>query len=119
MLKILKHSTDTLPPPNPQTSFQADRNPPPYTELGSHPDALGVLLGLDLDGVLEVEDSFALPAGETSLGGEQIVFAISLTGSQLVLCQTPTTPARGPNARFPSGNLPIDAQRRFRHARGN
>jgi len=36
--------------------------------LSSHTDALGVLLGLDLDGTLEVEDSFALPSGETSLG---------------------------------------------------
>lgn len=65
----MKHSTDSLPPP-PAGTFQQDRNQPPPTNLSSHPDATGVLLGLDLDGVMEVEDCFALPAGETSLGGE-------------------------------------------------
>ena len=65
----MKHSTDSLPPPPAQT-FQQDRNQPPPTNLSSHPDALGILLGLDLDGVMEVEDCFALPAGENSLGGE-------------------------------------------------
>lgn len=68
-LKMLKHSTDSLPQP-PAHSFQQDRQAPPHTALSSHPDAMGVLLGLDLDGVMEVEDSFALPGGETSLGGE-------------------------------------------------
>ncbi|TYJ56826.1 hypothetical protein B9479_002436 [Cryptococcus floricola] len=66
-LKIMKHSTDILPAP-PASVLQQDRNPPPPTELSSHVDALGVLVGLDLDGVMEVEDSFALPGGETSLG---------------------------------------------------
>lgn len=66
LLKILKHSTDDLPPPS-QATLQQDRNPPPSNDLSSHTDALGVLLGLDLDGTLEVEDSFALPSGETSL----------------------------------------------------
>src|SRR5689334_16741500 len=65
----MKHSTDQLPPP-PAATYQQDRNAPPPTNLSSHPDAVGVLLGLDLDGVMEVEDSFALPSGETSLGGE-------------------------------------------------
>ena len=37
------------------------------TELSSKTDALGIILGLDLDGVLEIEDSFALPGGETTL----------------------------------------------------
>ncbi|RSH87158.1 hypothetical protein EHS25_003649 [Saitozyma podzolica] len=67
LLKIMKHSTDQLPPP-PAATYQQDRNAPPPTNLSSHPDAVGVLLGLDLDGVMEVEDSFALPSGETSLG---------------------------------------------------
>ncbi|WWC72822.1 uncharacterized protein I206_106786 [Kwoniella pini CBS 10737] len=66
-LKIMKHSTDILPPP-PANTLQQDRNAPPPTALSSHTDCLGVLLGLDLDGVMEVEDSFALPGGETSLG---------------------------------------------------
>ncbi|BEI95280.1 hypothetical protein CcaverHIS631_0102290 [Cutaneotrichosporon cavernicola] len=66
-LKISKHSTDTLPQP-PAHSFQQDRQAPPHTALSSHPDALGILLGLDLDGVMEVEDCFALPGGESSLG---------------------------------------------------
>lgn len=69
LLKIMKHSTDSLPAPPPNT-FQQDRNLPPTTNLSSHPDALGVLLGLDLDGVMEVEDSFTLPAGESSFGRE-------------------------------------------------
>jgi hypothetical protein len=71
LLKIMKHSTDQLPPP-PAATYQQDRNAPPPTNLSSHPDAVGVLLGLDLDGVMEVEDSFALPSGETSLGGEWV-----------------------------------------------
>ncbi|WWC64947.1 uncharacterized protein I303_107561 [Kwoniella dejecticola CBS 10117] len=66
-LKMMKHSTDILPPP-PANTLQQDRNAPPPTALSSHTDCLGVLLGLDLDGVMEVEDSFALPGGETSLG---------------------------------------------------
>ncbi|OWT39225.1 translation initiation factor 3 subunit H [Cryptococcus neoformans Tu401-1] len=66
-LKMMKHSTDSLPAP-PASVLQQDRNPPPPTELSSHVDALGVLLGLDLDGVMEVEDCYALPGGETSLG---------------------------------------------------
>ncbi|WVO13668.1 hypothetical protein L204_101289 [Cryptococcus depauperatus] len=66
-LKIMKHSTDNLPAP-PASTLQQDRNPPPSTELSSHVDALGILLGLDLDGVMEVEDSFALPGGETNVG---------------------------------------------------
>jgi translation initiation factor 3 subunit H len=64
---MLKHSTDTLPSP-PQASY-TDRAAPPTTNLSSHVDSLGVLLGLDLDGVLEVEDSFALPVNETAVGG--------------------------------------------------
>jgi translation initiation factor 3 subunit H len=67
-LKMMKHSTDTLPSP-PQAAY-TDRAAPPTTNLSSHVDALGVLVGLDLDGVLEVEDSFALPVSETALGGE-------------------------------------------------
>lgn len=67
-MKMLKHSTDTLPSP-PAPSYN-DRAAPPSTHLTSHVDAYGVLLGLDLDGVLEVEDSFALPTTETSVGGE-------------------------------------------------
>lgn len=35
--------------------------------MSSKTDALGIILGLDLDGVLEIEDSFALPGGETTL----------------------------------------------------
>ncbi|WWD20919.1 hypothetical protein CI109_105397 [Kwoniella shandongensis] len=66
-LKIMKHSTDILPAP-PSSTLQQDRNAPPPTALSSHTDCLGVLLGLDLDGVMEVEDSFALPGGETGLG---------------------------------------------------
>ncbi|OCF45604.1 translation initiation factor 3 subunit H [Kwoniella heveanensis CBS 569] len=66
-LKMMKHSTDILPAP-PSSTLQQDRNAPPPTALSSHIDCLGVLLGLDLDGVLEVEDSFALPGGETGLG---------------------------------------------------
>lgn len=69
LLKILKHSTDPLPPA-PVSNAQQDRNPPPQTALSSRPDAIGVLLGLDLDGVLEVEDCFALPGGESGLGRE-------------------------------------------------
>ncbi|WWC92567.1 uncharacterized protein L201_007526 [Kwoniella dendrophila CBS 6074] len=65
-LKIMKHSTDILPPP-PANTLQQDRNAPPPTALSSHTDSIGVLLGLDLDGVMEVEDCFALPGGETSL----------------------------------------------------
>lgn len=65
----MKHSTDILPPP-PSTTYQQDRNAPPATKLSSHPDAVGVILGLDLEGVLEVEDCFALPGGETNLGRE-------------------------------------------------
>jgi len=68
-LKIMKHSTDILPSP-PQASYQQDRNAPPQTSLSSHADATGVLLGLDLDGVMEVEDCFALPQGETSVACE-------------------------------------------------
>ncbi|OWZ64355.1 hypothetical protein AYX14_06509 [Cryptococcus neoformans] len=45
-LKMMKHSTDSLPAP-PASVLQQDRNPPPPTELSSHVDALGVLLGLD------------------------------------------------------------------------
>ena len=50
--------------------MQQDRNPPPQTALSSRPDAIGVLLGMDLDGVMEVEECFALPGGETGLGRE-------------------------------------------------
>ncbi|EIW69263.1 translation initiation factor 3 subunit H [Tremella mesenterica] len=64
LLKIIKHSTDSLPPP-PQ-NLQQDRNPPPTTALSAHVDAQGVLLGLDLEGVMEVEDCFALPGGDTN-----------------------------------------------------
>ncbi|KAK4683438.1 translation initiation factor 3 subunit H, partial [Tremellales sp. Uapishka_1] len=67
-LKIMKHSTDVLPPVQPQ-NMQSDRNAPPQTNLSSHQDCLGILLGLDLDGVMEVEDCFALPPGEASVGG--------------------------------------------------
>ncbi|WOO82258.1 Eukaryotic translation initiation factor 3 subunit H [Vanrija pseudolonga] len=87
-LKVLKHSTDSLPAPPPQT-FQQDRNAPPPTNLSSHPDALGVFLGLDLDGVMEVEDSFALPAGETSLGAHS--YSNRLLG-HLREVQTPDSP---------------------------
>ncbi|ORY26785.1 hypothetical protein BCR39DRAFT_540206 [Naematelia encephala] len=66
-MKIMKHSTDTLTSPS-QHSFQTDLKAPPTTALGSRTDAVGVLLGLDLDGVMEVEDCFALPTGETSVG---------------------------------------------------
>jgi translation initiation factor 3 subunit H len=65
---MLKHSTDTLPPP-PQANF-ADRAAPPTTNLSSHVDCLGVLLGLDIEGVLEIEDGFSLPSSETSVGCE-------------------------------------------------
>lgn len=67
---MMKHSTDILPAP-PQASYQQDRNAPPQTALSSHADCHGVLLGLDLDGVMEVEDSFALPASETSFSSEK------------------------------------------------
>ncbi|WVR08812.1 hypothetical protein IAU60_005870 [Kwoniella sp. DSM 27419] len=67
-LKMMKHSTDTLPAP-PASTLQQDRNAPPPTALSAHIDCHGVLLGLDLDGVLEIEDSFALPGGELGLGG--------------------------------------------------
>ena len=75
----MKHSTDILPPP-PQTTFQQDRNAPPTTKLSSHTDAVGVILGLDLEGVLEVEDCFALPGTETNLGRE-FTFFVSDEGS--------------------------------------
>jgi translation initiation factor 3 subunit H len=65
----MKHSTDNLPPPA-QTSYQQDRNAPPTTALSSHTDAVGVLVGLDLEGVLEVEDCFGLPIGEAGVGCE-------------------------------------------------
>ena len=67
-LKIMKHSTDTLPaPPAPQYT---DRAAPPTTALSAHVDSLGVLVGLDLDGVLEIEDSFPLPANtDSNIGG--------------------------------------------------
>lgn len=74
----MKHSTDSLPAP-PASVLQQDRNPPPPTELSSHVDALGVLLGLDLDGVMEVEDCYALPGGETSLGREFFFFFLMKT----------------------------------------
>ncbi|WVQ81548.1 hypothetical protein IAT38_003672 [Cryptococcus sp. DSM 104549] len=67
-LKMMKHSTDILPAP-PASTLQQDRNAPPPTELSSHVDSLGVLLGLDLDGAMEVDDCFALPGGETGVGG--------------------------------------------------
>jgi translation initiation factor 3 subunit H len=66
LLKIMKHSTDILPPP-PQPSY-SERNAPPSTQLGSRPDAVGLMLGLDLDGIMEVEDCFALPQGDSSIG---------------------------------------------------
>ena len=65
---MLKHSTDVLPPA-PQPAY-TDRAAPPTTNLSSHVDCLGVLLGLDLEGVLEVEDGFALPSSETNVGCE-------------------------------------------------
>lgn len=65
-LKIVKHSTDILPPP--PTNIQSDRNAPPPTALSAQVDAHGLLLGLDLEGVLEVEDAFPLPGGETPAG---------------------------------------------------
>lgn len=40
---------------------------------------MGLLLGLDLEGVLEVEDCFALPGNETGLGRES--FGLDLFGS--------------------------------------
>ena len=61
---MLKHATDILPAP--PTNIQSDRNAPPTTALSSHVDAHGVLLGLDLEGVMEVEDAFALPGGDLS-----------------------------------------------------
>lgn len=72
LLKLLKHATDPLPPP--PVAHQSDRNPPPQTALSSKPDAVGVLLGLDLDGVLEVEDCLAVPAGETAVGRASLLF---------------------------------------------
>jgi translation initiation factor 3 subunit H len=69
-LKMLKHSTDILP--QPQGASYTDRASPPTTNLSSHVDSLGVLLGLDLDGVLEIEDSFALPVNESAVGGMNI-----------------------------------------------
>ena len=100
-LKIMKHSTDSLPPP-PQASLQQDRNAPPPTALSSHPDAVGVLLGLDLEGVMEVEDCFALPSGETSLGGElslSSLFGLAHTTiSQLIFEPPRQSSERGPDA---------------------
>ncbi|KAL7420943.1 hypothetical protein Q5752_004897 [Cryptotrichosporon argae] len=87
-LKILKHSTDVLPPPPAQLQ-QTDRNAPPPTALSARPDATGVLLGLDLDGVMEVEDCFALPAGETSLSGKSYAASILPFFSDV---NTPDTP---------------------------
>lgn len=125
----MKHSTDSLPAP-PASVLQQDRNPPPPTELSSHVDALGVLLGLDLDGVMEVEDCYALPGGETSLGREffyhtansgkekgalTVVFFFGLSFSQLLFCQTfePTWYRR--HARFPCRYLPLHSQWWFRY----
>jgi len=68
ILKLLKHSTDPLPPPT--QAHQSDRQPPPFTALSAKPDAVGILLGLDLEGVMEVEDSVALPSGEIDLSRE-------------------------------------------------
>ena len=49
LLKILKHSTDP-------SSSNLSSNPNPV-------DAVGLLLGLDLSGVAEIVDSYALPGG--------------------------------------------------------
>lgn len=76
-MKMLKHSTDTLPQP-PAAAYN-DRAAPPTTQLTSHVDAFGVLLGLDMDGVLEIEDSFALPVTETAVGGTSITSLCSVT----------------------------------------
>lgn len=135
----MKHSTDSLPAP-PASVLQQDRNPPPSTELSSHVDALGVLLGLDLDGVMEVEDCYALPGGETSLGREFFfIFLIPRSGfskeyvkqekksgadcispffsgsSQLVFCQTFEPTRYRLHSRFPCWHLPLHPQWWFRY----
>lgn len=63
LLKILKHATDPAPAA-PKETFGNDRNAPPQTALSAHQDRIGILLGLDLEGVMEVEDSFGLPAND-------------------------------------------------------
>jgi translation initiation factor 3 subunit H len=71
-LKLMKHSTDLSAPAH--APSQQDRNAPPQTALSAYGDCVGVLLGLDLDGVMEVEDCFALPAGEKTVGGACCAF---------------------------------------------
>lgn len=65
---MMKHSTDILPAPS--APSYTDRAAPPTTALSAHVDAMGILVGLDLDGVLEIEDSFPLPANtDSNVGG--------------------------------------------------
>jgi len=78
---MMKHSTDILPAP-PAPSY-TDRAAPPTTALSAHVDAMGILVGLDLDGVLEIEDSFPLPANtDSNIGGAS---PISFRSSELTI----------------------------------
>ncbi len=68
ILKILKHSTD---PPFPQPATSSSANYQGRDRENHHAnDALGLLLGIDLNGTMEVGDCLRLPAGGDKLDCE-------------------------------------------------
>lgn len=64
LLKILKHSTDSSPPIAPSAPSARDAyNPTRSNDPTFQPDAIGLLIGLDLKGTVEVVDAWGLPVG--------------------------------------------------------
>lgn len=68
ILKILKHSTDPSAP-QPQSSSSANYQGRDRENHHAN-DALGLLLGIDLSGTMEVGDCLRLPAGGDKLDCE-------------------------------------------------
>jgi translation initiation factor 3 subunit H len=70
ILKILKHSTD---PAQPQPSASSSANYQGRDRENHHAnDAIGLLLGIDLSGTMEVSDCFQIPPVDASGRGDKL-----------------------------------------------
>jgi hypothetical protein len=76
ILKILKHSTD---PAQPQPSASSSANYQGRDRENHHAnDAIGLLLGIDLSGTMEVSDCFQIPPVDASGRGDKLDGALAL-----------------------------------------